>query len=211
MALLFNLFKRVGSIPFISLNNLLMTLLSDLRVAVLVEDGVHQADVAGSREKLEKAGVRVFVVSFKPVEVKAWSGNNWGIRIRVDRRLSDISVEEFDGLIIPGGPLQSDRLCESNEALSLVRQFFSAGKILAVVGHGLRLLINAGVIAGRKVSPYPSLTKDIESAGGLIGTGGVTVDNGLITCRGEQDLEEFNTRLLEELRQGVHQRSETII
>jgi protease I len=188
-----------------------MTLLSDLKVAVLVEDGVHQADLAGSREKLEKAGVRVFIASMKPVEVKAWSGNNWGIRIRVDRRLTEVTVDEFDGLLIPGGPLHSDRLRSSNEALTLVRQFFSAGKILAAIGHGVQLLIGAEVIAGRTVSPSPSLEAEVTSSGGLIEAGGVAVDNGLITCRGEQDLEDFNLKLLEELRQGVHQRSETII
>ena len=85
-----------------------MTLLSDLKVAILAENGVNQAELTSPREALEKAGVSVSVVSSQPVEVKALTNDDWDVRIKVDRNLNDISADEFEALIIPGGSWQVD-------------------------------------------------------------------------------------------------------
>jgi protease I len=188
-----------------------MTLISDMKVAILAEEGVSHSDLAVSREKLEMAGVGVFIISPQKFEVKAWKADNWGNRIRIDKSLADISSDEFDGLLIPGGAFHSDNLRMNETALDLVRQFFSAGKVIATIGHGIQLLVSANVLDGRQVSAYPSLKTDVVHAGAIWMDQDVVVDNGMITCKCEDDIENFNRIFLNELREGVHQRTETII
>lgn len=186
-------------------------LISDLTVLVLAEHGVNQPDLGSPREKLEKAGMKVLVVSPQFPEVKAWHLNDWGNRIKVDRRISEVTPEHFQGLLIPGGRLHADRLRGNENALSLIKHFFAAGKVIGTIGHGVQLLISAGIIGGRQVTASQSLRMDVSAAGGIWEDTDVAIDNGLVTCHCEENVEQFNDVFLEELRQGVNQRTETII
>jgi protease I len=188
-----------------------MTLLSDLKVAIIVEEGVNQHELGGPREQLEKAGLKVDIISPHMPEVKAWSENNWGIRIKVDKQIPNISPEDYQGIIIPGGPLHSDELRMNPFVLDFINQFFSAGKTVAAISHGIQVLISADILEGRQVTGCASLRTDINLSGGLWADQDVVSDNGLITCRSEQDIEKFSKVFLEDLRHGVHQRTETII
>jgi protease I len=196
---------------FLETNFFSMTLLSDIRVAILADDGVNQSELASTREQLEKAGVKVSVVSSRPVEVKAWDNNDWGIRIKVDLPLNAVSTENFEGLLIHGGISQADNLMASVLAINLVRQFFSGGKIVGAVGEGVLVLVSAEAVEGRQVTAPISLKENITTSGGVWVDEDVVSDNGLVTCRCEERIDRFNKVFLEELRQGVHQRTETII
>ena len=186
-------------------------LLSDLRILILAEHGVNQAELGSTREKLERAGVKVVVASAQMPEVKAWARGTWGNRIKVDRKISEITADKYQGLLIPGGPLHADKLRGNDSATALVRQFFASGKTIGAVGHGVQVMISAGVLQGRQVTASESLKADIISAGGIWEDDTVIVDNGLVTCRCEDDVERFKDAFLEELRHGINQRTETII
>lgn len=186
-------------------------LLSDLRILVLAEHGINQAELGSTREKLERAGVKVVVASAEMPEVKSWSRGGWGNRIKVDQKISVVSADKYQGLLIPGGPFHADKLRTDDGAIALAKQFFASGKIIGAIGHGIQLLIDAAVIAGRQVTSSPSIKADVVSAGGIWKEEGTVVDNGLVTCRCENDVEKFNDAFLEELRHGISQRTETII
>jgi protease I len=188
-----------------------MTLLSDLKVAVLVEHGVDQAELGRSREVLEKAGITVEVVSPHIGEVKAWDDSAWGIRVKVDQHIADVDADNYDGLLLPGGIFHTDELRINPFAVDFVKHFFAAGKPVAAIGHAVHILINANIIEGRQVTSSPSIRCDLIGAGALWVDQDVVSDNGLITSRYPQDIEAFTKKFLEELREGVHQSTETII
>ena len=208
MALLFPLGKC--QFFYLHLATTLM-LISDLTIVVLAEHGVNQSDLGSPREKLEKAGIKVLVASKQFPEVKAWNLNDWGNRIKVDRKITDVAVENFQGLLIPGGRFHADRLRTDETAMALIKQFFASGKVIGSIGHGVQVLISAGIIGGRQVTASPSLRIDVSSAGAIWEDSDVAVDNGLVTCRCDENVEKFNEVFLQELRQGVSQRTETII
>jgi protease I len=189
-----------------------MTLLSDINVAIFADHGVSQTELAVSRESLERAGVKVFIISAQPIEVKAWHHENWGNRIKIDMTFGEVSPEKFHGVIVPGGPLHADRLRHSEEAVDLIRQFFSAGRNIGAIGHGVQVLISAEILKGRQVTGLSSLKTDLANAGAICEDDeGIVSDNGLITCRSEREIEKFCKIFLEKLRQGINQRTETII
>lgn len=188
-----------------------MTLISDLRIAILVEDGVSQRDLSETRAALEKAGVKNDILSSRPGEVKSWESNDWGIRVKVDKSLPDADPASYDGLIIPDGPLHTDQLRGNTEVLAFVRQLFSAGKLIAAIGNGAQVLLNAEILKDLRVTSSFSIKTDLALTGALWSDEEVSFDNGVITCQGGANLEEFNNTLLDTLRKGIRQRSETII
>jgi protease I len=188
-----------------------MTLLSDLKVAILTEHGFEQSELVSPREALEKAGVKVEIISPQRDEVKAWNEGEWGTRVKVDKHLSEATPDDYDGLLLPGGVMNPDKLRVNTSAIEFVRSFFASGKPIAAICHGPQIFIEAGIAQGRVLTSYPSIKTDLINAGAMWVDLEVAVDNGLITSRSPKDLEAFNKKILEELHEGVHQRAETII
>jgi protease I len=188
-----------------------MALLSDQKIAVLTADGVNQNELGILRESMEKHGITIDIVAEKLPEVKAWTANDWGNRIKVDRLLKDVSAEDYSGIIIPGGAFHADELRGKARALEVIRQAFAAGKPVGAMGHGTQLLISAGIVRGMNVTGSPSLKGDVGYAGGTWAADGVIADNGLVTGKGEDEADRFAQAFEDHLRAGLVQRAPTII
>jgi protease I len=67
------------------------------------------------------------------------------------------------------------------------------------------MLVEAGVVRGRKVTSWPSLQTDIRNAGGNWVDEEVVVDQGLVTSRKPDDLPAFNKKIVEEFAEGRHE------
>jgi protease I len=185
--------------------------LKELKVAILTENGFEQSELTSPKDALESAGIRVEIISPQRSNVMAWDEDDWGIELPVDKHISEAKVEDYDGLILPGGVLNPDKLRTSEEALKFVRAFFNSGKVIAAICHGPQTLIDARVLEGRHITSYPSIRMDLVNAGAQWVDQEVVVDNGLITSRTPADLDAFNKKIIEELQEGVHDRTENVI
>jgi Putative intracellular protease/amidase len=185
--------------------------INDKKIAILAEDGVDQRQLAGIREALEKNGIKTEVLAPRKREVKGWTGENWGIRFRIQSTIDAAKPEDFDGVVIPGGAIHADHLREDEQSRNFIRQLFAAGKIVGALGHGVQVLIDADVIRGRKVTATSSVSTDLKNAGALIEDHDVAADNGLLTSRDERTMEAFTTELIDVLRKGLRQRTEAVI
>jgi protease I len=185
--------------------------LKNLKVAILTENGFEQSELTSPKQALENAGVHVEVISPQRDKVKAWNEGNWGIEVKVDKHLSNADPDSYDGLVLPGGVLNPDKLRMNAEAVSFIKRFFNSGKPLAAICHGPQSLIDADVLEGRHMTSYPSVRIDLINAGARWVDQEVVVDNGLITSRSPKDLEAFNKKLLEELQEGIHDRTENVV
>jgi protease I len=87
---------------------------------------------------------------------------------------------------------------------AFVRKFFAEGKPVAAICHGPWVLINAGVVEGRKLTSYHSIKQDLINAGARWTDAPVVVDQGLVTSRNPGDLPKFNDKLCEEVQEGKH-------
>jgi protease I len=86
--------------------------------------------------------------------------------------------------------------------VSLVHDFFEAGKPVAAICHGPWLLVEADVVRGRTLTSYPSVRTDIRNAGGTVVDKEVVVDGGLVTSRNPDDLPAFCEALVREFAQA---------
>jgi protease I len=177
---------------------------SNKKVAILTEHGFEEVELTSPMNALEQAGATVHVISPQQGKVKAWDQDHWGIEVPVDRELKDASPEDYDMLLLPGGVMNPDTLRTNAAAVAFAQHFLEQGKPLAAICHGPQLLIETGMIANRRMTSYPSLRTDLVNAGVNWEDSEVVVDNGLVTSRDPDDLDAFNKKVIEELREGVH-------
>lgn len=167
--------------------------LADRTVGILVAPGSSEADVEAVRRALQ--GVRA-----RPVALVLEGEPDGG------RSLAGVTVDELDGLVVPGGIAGADRLRASDEAVSLVRQVFLAGKPVGSIGHGAWLLVEAGIAAGRTIAAAPGMRTGIVNSGGRLADEGVRGERCLVTARGSEDLAAFVGRLVQALREHAERK-----
>jgi protease I len=182
-----------------------MANLNNRKVAILTEEGFEQVELTSPKEALLAAGATVHIISPQSGKVKAWDKDKWGIEVDVDVVLTDASPDDYDALVLPGGVLNPDKLRQNKDAVAFVSAFLDEGKPLAAICHGPQMLIETGMISGRKLTSYPSLQTDLVNAGAEWVDEEVVVDNGLITSRTPADLDAFNRKTIEEIGEGVHE------
>ena len=178
--------------------------LSGKKVAILVENGFEQVELTEPKRALEEAGAEALIVSPQKDKVRGWKFTEWGDSLKVDVQLEDANPDDFDALVLPGGVMNPDTLRTNTDALQFVRAFFEAHKPVASICHGPWTLIDAGVVKGRKMTSYHSISTDLKNAGANWLDQEVVVDNGLVTSRNPDDLPAFNKKTIEEIHEGIH-------
>lgn len=180
-----------------------MATLTGKTIAILTENGFEEVELTAPKKALEDAGATVHIVSPQK-KVRAMKEKEWSIELPVDVNIADAKVEDYDGLMIPGGVINPDLMRINEDCVAFVQSFFHANKPVAAICHAPQLLIEAGVVDGKKLTSYPSIKKDLMNAGADWVDEEVVVDNGLITSRSPKDLPAFNKKIVEEFMEGVH-------
>ena len=180
--------------------------ISGKKVAILATHGFEQSELEVPRDKLKAAGATVHIVSPEKGEIKCWDKKDWGRPVKVDRHLGDVSIVEYDAIVLPGGQINPDLLRVNADALEFIRGFFDQKKVVAAVCHAPWLLIETGLAKGRKMTSYKSIKTDVINAGAKWEDASVVTDNGVITSRNPGDLEDFSAKIIEEVREGRHSR-----
>jgi deglycase len=175
------------------------------KVAILVADGFEQVEMTKPRQALEDAGAETRIVSVKSGQIQGMNHADKADKFDVDMTLEEARPQDFDALMIPGGLMNPDTLRSTPEALEFTRHFFNEGKPVAAICHGPWVLIDAGVIRGRKLTSWPAIKTDVRNAGGNWVDQEVVVDNGLVTSRKPDDIPAFNRKMIEEFCEGRHE------
>jgi protease I len=181
-------------------------MLNGKRVAILVAEGFEQSEMVEPRKALEQAGAETEIVSPARGEVQGWNHFDKGERFNVDVPLDEASAQRYDALLLPGGVANPDQLRANPKAVQFVREFAEKGKPIGAICHGPWTLIEAGAVKGRTMTSWPSLKTDLTNAGAKWVDQEVVADKGLVSSRKPADIPAFNRKLIEEIREGSHQR-----
>ena len=171
-------------------------LLKGKKVAILAADMFERVELEEPRKALEDAGAEVEVVSLEEGEIKAFDHFDPANTVPVDRTVGEVSPDDYDALLIPGGVGNPDQLRGDENAVAFVRGLHEAGKPMAVICHGPWVLVESGIVRGKRVTSWPTLETDIRNAGGDWVDEEVVVDGNLVTSRKPDDIPAFNREML---------------
>ena len=165
-------------------------------IAIIATDMVEQVELVEPRKALENAGAKTELLSIKPGKIQGFNHFDKADEHEVDKLVEEADASDYDALLIPGGVGNPDQLRADENVVQFTRDFFEQGKPVAAICHGPWVLVEAGVVKGRKLTSWPSLQTDIRNAGGNWVDEEVVVDQGLVTSRKPDDIPAFNRELV---------------
>lgn len=178
--------------------------LDDTNVAIFIaQRGTEEVEFTEPKAAVEDAGATVDVLGAETGEVEAVNNDlDPGDAFEVEKAFSEVSADDYDALLIPGGAVGADNLRADEDAVGMVREFADADKPMGVICHAPWTLVEADVVENRTLTSYPSLQTDIRNAGGEWVNEEVVVDDGLVTSRMPDDLEAFCENVIEQFAEG---------
>jgi protease I len=140
--------------------------LAGRRIAFLMaNEGVEQIELTDPWQAVEQEGGSPVLVAPDRGSVQAFNHLDKGARFPVHQTVDEAVVEDFDGLVLPGGVANPDQLRTKPGAVALVREFVDAGKPVAAICHAPWTLIEAGAVKDKTLTSWPSVRTDLENAG----------------------------------------------
>ena len=164
---------------------------------MMANEGVEQVELTEPWKAVEQAGGRPELIAPRSGRVQAFNHLDKADTFDVDRTTGEVRVEEYDGLMLPGGVANPDQLRMDDKAVAFARGFFDARKPVAVICHGPWTIVEADVVRGRTLTSWPSLKTDIRNAGGEWVDEEVCRDGNLVTSRKPDDLPAFCRAMVE--------------
>jgi protease I len=171
---------------------------------VVANEGIEQVELTEPWKAVEQAGGQPVLVAPKAGTAQGFKHLDKADTFPVDRTTADVSVDDFDAVVLPGGVANPDQLRMDKDAVAFIRQFVESGKPVAGICHGPWTLVEADVVRGRTLTSWPSLQTDIRNAGGTWVDEEVHVDGNIVTSRKPDDLPAFCRTLVEAFAPNLH-------
>jgi len=160
------------------------------RVAMVIAPNFEDIEATDPKEYLEGRGATVTLIGIKGGTVTGKKGATLG----VDSTFADVSPDDFDMLVIPGGGAP-ENLRIDDDAVAFTKAFVESGKPVGAICHGAQLLISARVLKGRQLTCVNKIRDDVTNAGGIYVDLPLVEDGNLITSRVPADLPVFDEAL----------------
>lgn len=178
--------------------------LDDTTVAVfLAPRGTEEIEFVEPKGAVADAGATVDVLGSEAGTAETVTNDlEASDAYEVDYRFDEVSADDYDAMIVPGGTVGADTLRADEDAVELLEAHVSDGKPVGVICHGPWTLVEADVVDGRTLTAYPSLQTDVRNAGGEWVDEEVVTDGPLVTSRKPDDLDAFCETLVEEFSAG---------
>lgn len=122
-----------------------------------------------------------------------------GLRIPVDKLIGDVQVEDYDAVVFVGGT-GAQGYFKDPVAHRIAREAVAQGKVLGAICIAPVILAEAGVVAGKRATAFPSTQAALRKAGAIVAPRGAVTDGKLVTADGPASAQAFADKLAETLR-----------
>jgi protease I len=157
------------------------------KVLIMLDKGVEDVEFLYPFYRFKEEGFEVVVVASKAKET--YVGKH-GVPMQSDLSPNDVKIDEYEGLIIPGGRAP-DYMRTDRRLVNIVKEVYLKGKVVAAICHGPQMLIEADVLKGKRATCWKSVTTDLKNAGANFINASVVVDGNMVTSRSPADLPDF--------------------
>ena len=168
------------------------------KVAFIVDEMFEDSEFRFPYDRIKEAGHEAVIVGLEAG--KKLEGKKGDETITVDKAIDEVSPDEFDALVIPGG-YSPDKIRTNEGMVSLTQAIYKADKPVAAICHAGWMLAEADILTNKTVTSWPSIKTDLKNAGAEWVDQEVVEDGNLITSRKPADLEAFTKTLLSQLEQ----------
>ncbi len=158
------------------------------KIAAILTDMFEDVEYTEPAQAFQDKGHLVVTVGLEKGQMV--KGKKKNTPVTIDEAVGDVSHEDFDALLIPGG-YSPDKLRVDQRAVAFVRKFVESGKPIFSICHAPQILITARVLEGRKITGYTSIVQDIKNAGASFVDAEVVEDGNLISSRNPNDIPAF--------------------
>ena len=178
--------------------------LQDTNVAIfLAPRGSEEVEFTRPKQAVTDAGANVDVLGSETGEAQTVNDDlDEGQTFEVDEEFADVSPDDYDAVVVPGGTVGADRLRANEDAVEFLRTHVENDKPTGVICHGPWLLVEADVVEGRTLTSFPSLQTDVRNAGGEWVDEEVVTDGNVVTSRKPDDLDAFCDAIVETFAEG---------
>ena len=167
------------------------------KIGVLIGPNFEDVEYTKPSKAFKEAGHELTHIGLKGGQTV--NGKEGKTKVTVDKSVKDVSVDDFDAILIPGG-CSPDKLREDQNVVQFTKEFVESGKPVFAICHAPQLLITAQVIKGRRVAGWKSIVQDIKNAGAEYVNEEVVEDGNIISSRGPDDIPSFIAASLKRLR-----------
>jgi protease I len=168
---------------------------------IVASNGFQPIEYGVPRQILENENIKVVTASnAKDEDSNAISSD--GSKVKVDLLLDNVKIEDYDGIFIIGGPGAMENLDHERTYRIIQEIDKSLNKIYGAICISTRILANADVLDGRKVTGWnddKKLKEILDEVGAEYIAEGVIVDRNLITAVGPKHAQEFGQAILQAL------------
>ena len=162
-----------------------------MKLLMPLADGFEEIEAFVPLSVLRGAGVQVDIVGL----AGSVATGCHGVRITTDKRLADVRVDDYDGIVLPGGSRGCANLERSNIMMDLIAAMNDYGKLIAAICAAPAVLAKAGVLKSRKSAVYPGMEREVPYPR----PEKVVVDGNVITSQGPGTAMEFSLEIVKQL------------
>ena len=129
------------------------------RVMILMPNGYEEIEALTVVDFCRRAGIEIDMVS---ITGKLDTVGDHKVIIKADKLIEDINPDDYKGVITPGGMDGTNMLVNDERAVSIIKNFFEGGKLVANICASPMILQKAGVANKIKGTMYPTLEKNVD-------------------------------------------------
>jgi len=182
------------------------------KAVVFLAPGFEEIETSTIVDVLRRSNVEVTLAGLEPNSIEG----GHGMKFVPDRSIDEINAKDFDAAICPGGGLGAINLRKDNRVLTIVKEAFSAGKLVAAICAGPVVLSDAGVLSNKRCTIFPGMENELIKGGGIPQTDLVVDDGNIVTSQGPATALLFALKLAErlagkEIAENVRERTLTNI
>lgn len=170
------------------------------KVAIVLHNNFEESEAIVTIDILRRSEIKVDIYSINDTDFQEGSHN---IIIKTEYKLAQLNVDDYDGIIIPGGPGVND-LFGNEILLNLIKTFNNKQKMVSAICAAPQILGQAGIVDGFKIVKFPLADQFLDKA--IIQSTNSIIDRNIITGTSIGTVVPFALNIIEYL-QGSDQKA----
>ncbi len=165
-------------------------------IGILVGPGYEDLEFWVPYMRVQEEGAQVKIIG--STAGQTYTSKGGGLTAESQASAEDISADQLDALLVPGG-WAPDKLRRDSNILKLVRDLNDQGKILGFICHAGWVAASAGICKGKSATGSTGIKDDMENAGAKWVDEPAFRDGNLVWGRVVEDIPDYCRELIKAL------------